>query len=946
MESIRHQEDVRLCTILEKFSFSRIAEELEENEKRSMINNVWDLLSIAYYRWREMMPADFGDNGGPFVPKIFPPENTVFVDSCLFVANWLKKHIELSADSAVQNAYQPLTRLQLICQYARFSSLSLLMFCDHDHGIYRTKLIEGVEYLCQLCLDLHGPGDVLSGIFGAAMSQRTNETAPQSRVQIPEIYGYLKHFQVAMLAAAAVLSHYCPLPYDASQAMVSVVLTHADKIYEMIRRSLEDVDFNIEFRDQTMRQIAMTDRQVDRCPLSDFLDLAAQKLDVVSACAARQDNWRHYWHEESPGGYVPFDYELRVAIEFLKFRLRRNARLALGVYGSNEVGGMENALRDENIEYKVVRLNDFADGVLLVFQAVKHQAVDDKWKELDPSHGVLSTDVTIVFRGSQGLSADDWKLNLLGIPFTGTIEYKGRVLLRRRMHLGFYYRAKYLVPRILNEIEHYLDLRGRQFVNRIVHRLTHKLTISICGHSQGASEATLLSHCIATYFSPSEQVRGAILSFPTMSRTEVETMTTSVHRTLAKYHVNADKCGRIYQALTSFSDSVIRHIETQALASYPNEVATPGRPKSRLLPGMDNLVSLCQWNEKLARCATGIGARLGDLRRDALYAFEDDLNASNEESATSAEIRGALEEIFHASLTKWMMPVAMLGRPVAVTTFANPGVFCETDNLGETAIIRHVTYAVDKDFVPRAGRCFGFRHFANVENKFAFRSVVRDAAADTFMTPHLPKTYEWFVLRIAAASDPYSVVWAAHNVVIEPNMPPMPPDNTCQCLKPLQWLTAVVLAPIVVVVVLVVMLMYAAFVVTRISLPHVVPTLLRGGLSCIAALGSVVALCTATSTSQQAVIPVAPVASTTLSNPAHSPPSLVPPSTRDPCLDPTNHLNLQLPAVIEESVYCESSTGLISNKSFHSPAHGQSLSPMDRAYTVELTATDAPQVPQ
>lgn len=944
----RRQES--LLNLLRMFEFHRVRDDFAEDDQNwQQIRLLWSVLSANYDSWRtEKMSADSYNNDGPFVPKIFPPENTAFFDACLFVANWLKGHITRSATEEFQQSYHPLTRLQLICQYARFSSFGMLMFWDHDHGMYRTQLIQGVEYLCQLCRDLWGPEEntLLTGIFGAAVHPRTEDSLPTLRVNIFEIYVFLKHFELAMLAAAAMLSHYCPLPYNTSQAMVAVVLDHADKIYRMIRHSLQGVNCN-ELKDPMLRHIALTDQRVSRCPLADFLALSEQRLDVVSACAAQQGDWRHYWHEGSHGGYVPFGHELQVAIQFLKFRLRRNARLALGVYGSNEVGGMENALRDENIEYKVVHLNDFANGVLLVFQPTKHQAVRSGWSALDPSHGVLSTDVTIVFRGSQGLSFDDWKLNLLGIPFEGTIEYKGRVLLRQRMHLGFYYRAKYLVPRIIDVIEYYLDLSGRQFVNRSVHRLTHKVLVSICGHSQGAGEATLLAHCIAAYFSPSEQVEGAIRSLPTMSRAEVATLTDSVRKTLETSGEDADKCRRIEEFLVLFSDFVNSHLATQeaAAATLP--------PEERIFHGIGKLVSECQRNETLAQCTTGIGGSLVDLWRSTLYVYQDDLDATDATLARSAKIRGALEKIFHASLTKWMLPVAMLGRPVVVTTFANPGVFVDPDDLGATAMIRHVTYEVDKDLVPWVGRCLGFRHFANVKNTFAFRSVERDAAADTLMTPHLPKTYEQFVLRIASATDPYGVVCAAHNVVIEPDRPPMPPDNTCRIVAPLRWLISAVLAAVALVVALVVMPLYAIFVMTRISLPHVIPMFLRGFRAVVfstATMGPI--------TRPQAVIPAntAPLVTVPIpeasieSNPAQTLPALYLPLARNtsPNLltEATDHLQVQLPPLIEESVDCEASTGAITTSLHSISAHGQSLSPIGHVDIAESKANDTPRGPQ
>lgn len=159
-------------------------------------------------------------------------------ETCLYVTDWLKGQIarslngpELSTDESVRSAdeipetaadeiaqsvdyrqdYHHLTRLQLICQYARYSSLSLLMFCSHDHGMYRKQLIEGVEYLCELCGILAGSASDIrrAGIFRKVMANR--------KVHVPEVYGFLKYFATALLAAAAVLSYYCPLPYNVSE---------------------------------------------------------------------------------------------------------------------------------------------------------------------------------------------------------------------------------------------------------------------------------------------------------------------------------------------------------------------------------------------------------------------------------------------------------------------------------------------------------------------------------------------------------------------------------------------------------------------------------------------------------------------------------------------------------------------------------------------------------
>jgi hypothetical protein len=59
-------------------------EAIEDNLNRKEIDMMWVLLSRVYDEWRkEKMTVDSTNNDDPFVPNIFPPENTCYADANL-----------------------------------------------------------------------------------------------------------------------------------------------------------------------------------------------------------------------------------------------------------------------------------------------------------------------------------------------------------------------------------------------------------------------------------------------------------------------------------------------------------------------------------------------------------------------------------------------------------------------------------------------------------------------------------------------------------------------------------------------------------------------------------------------------------------------------------------------------------------------------------------------
>lgn len=117
-----------------------------------------------------------------------------------------------------------------------------------------------------------------------------------------------------------------------------------------------------------------------------------------------------------------------------------------------------------------------------------------------PNCGIIDSELFLIFRGSDGLSIFDWTANLSCLPYFGTIVYKGIPQLSQWMHLGFFHRARSLVPRIIEEIEAHFHREARKNVNATVQVLAHTVRVSICGHSQGGALATILVHCVDAYF--------------------------------------------------------------------------------------------------------------------------------------------------------------------------------------------------------------------------------------------------------------------------------------------------------------------------------------------------------------------------------------------------------------------------------------------------------------
>eukprot|EP01033_Poteriospumella_lacustris_P001260 gene1260-921_t len=292
----------------------------------------------------------------------------------------------------------------------------------------------------------------------------------------------------------------------------------ASIVFAQLRRILLPDGFVAD--DENINKLVLMCKSMKATYIEDLLKMVGRDLATVSECADRNGKWQYSWahtltntwlpekrmkvdsgshgHEETV--YTPVGEEIAIALAYIKKQIRRDARLALGVYESEKVGGMMNSLRDQHINYKVLSLSDFPNGVLMVRRTTMQKEMDHTAVEPSKLRDFLRTEFYIMFRGSNGWSRDDWKVNLWAFPVQGTIEHNGIELLSTTMHSGFMHRAKLIVKSIIEEMEGYLVQQRELYSVKATLELHQKLKIAVCGHSQGAALATILAHCLDHYF--------------------------------------------------------------------------------------------------------------------------------------------------------------------------------------------------------------------------------------------------------------------------------------------------------------------------------------------------------------------------------------------------------------------------------------------------------------
>jgi hypothetical protein len=160
------------------------------------------------------------------------------------------------------------------------------------------------------------------------------------------------------------------------------------------------------------------------------------------------------------------------------FQQKRDmAKFMRSAYDSTEIGGLVDTLCDEGYDVRLTGLEDFTNGVVVGF---KHKRI---WKVAQENESIRvqfdrCIDVIVVFRGSNGLSFDDWKYNL---QFWGNGSWWDK----KNVHSGFAERANRLSSKLDNLISNYLTVF--QINNDFC------LSFTFIGHSQGAALALLMS---------------------------------------------------------------------------------------------------------------------------------------------------------------------------------------------------------------------------------------------------------------------------------------------------------------------------------------------------------------------------------------------------------------------------------------------------------------------
>lgn len=100
-----------------------------------------------------------------------------------------------------------------------------------------------------------------------------------------------------------------------------------------------------------------------------LLKVANQHFSSVNDIAYSSQLQKGFWYHQHQGGQLPVGHELTVIVVILKYRLQLSSRLALSVYGSSEVGGIGDSLRDEGMNNRSISLRDFPYGVLLPYRS-------------------------------------------------------------------------------------------------------------------------------------------------------------------------------------------------------------------------------------------------------------------------------------------------------------------------------------------------------------------------------------------------------------------------------------------------------------------------------------------------------------------------------------------------------------------------------------------------